>query len=431
MTNFTVGRVGLDIDISSINGWDDSSSQGVTITGQTNYGSLSDAQTIRQQLMGYVDSPDEEFVPVTWADRPSINGFYTIQAASITANSDGEFAGVYDFSISMTRVQGFASPSFESVILGALRANASGIVTGTTVPWHGLRATVSGYDNGVVTPTTTTRVGADGNVSIFSDAGNTLYNSRPAFYLPPSSWYQNACVLKTGVTSTVAGAVATGRQVANLPSSWEINNGLVRVRKTPTTSAYAFEFAAWDSGTSAWIDYGEWSISTNAGGSGRTSFNLAPTNFVVLRNSPEEVAIRLTWDAKSVLATSRFAVNVDLTLRRGARTVNGVVTMRNSSYTWGVNVGPAYTASALTAGQRFVSTFGTPTWAWVMGSSLGGTLDPTIVGSGIIANAATSRYDFCIGIVPGYAGATGLETPQSLIYQYMAAQNEKVTVVAR
>lgn len=432
MTNFTIGRVGLDIDISSVTGWVESDS-GTTVTGSIVSGVLADALTVRQQLMGYNNSPDEAFVPVTWADRPSVNGFYTIQSASMAANPLAEFNGFYDFTINMTKVQGFAAPSFEAVLLGAMRANTSGIVTGTTVPWHAVSSQATGYETGVLTPTTTVRAGADGNVNVFSEATNAFYNARPAFTLDPSLWYKNSCVLKMGGTfdatthAVSGGAVVTGRQIPNSPQSWEINNGLVKLSGTNVASL-AFSISEWSG--SAWVQTG---VSDNYGGmrlayfDGSNAVILPVANSItVLRNSPEEVVIRLVTDCSSVIAGSHFALTADISLRRGARTFNVVMTARGA-YRWCVTKNELVTSTTLTGGYVSTANNAVTGNRYVVAAEQATTLGVALV----CLTTGGGRFAFGIGVEKGGTGSAGIDTAQSLIYQYMAAQNEKVTVVAR
>jgi hypothetical protein len=433
VTNFTIGRVGLDIDVSSISGWTESD-QGTTVTGTIMSGLLSDALTIRQQLTGYNNAPDETFVPVTWADRPSVNGFYTNITATMSANPLAEFNGLYDFSITMTKVQGFAAPSFEAVLLGAMRVNSSGITSGTSIPWHGVPSQATGYETGVLTPTTTVRAGVDGNVSVFSDATNIMYNARPAFTLDPASWYKNSAVLKIGGTMNnttgllSGGTVVTGRQIPNLPTQWEINNGLIRLT-SGIRGTTDFFLSEWN--TSAWVSspyQSAYSIACGYYSSGIIGFPL--TAITVLRNSPEEVAIRISTDVSSAIAGSHFALTMDISLRRGARMANVVMTARGA-YQWGVAVPQwnAVTPTALTGGWFYPTNDPTTGNRYVVASEQALT-SATTPGQVHLTTGGT-RFAFGIGVEKGGTGSTGLDTAQSLVYQYMAAQNEKVTVVAR
>jgi hypothetical protein len=117
----TIGRVGIDVDLVSVSGMELDSSI-LTISGQTAWGSVTNALTIEQQLNGYVDSPDESFVPVTWSERPTVDGFYRVRSAVVRQPDNSAFAGVFTFQVQLERVSGFAAPQIEMTATGKQRA---------------------------------------------------------------------------------------------------------------------------------------------------------------------------------------------------------------------------------------------------------------------------------------------------------------------
>lgn len=414
--NFTVGRVGLVVDIDSIQVWSESGSR-VTVSGQTVSMSVAEALATRQQFLGYVDSPDEDFVPVTWADQPSVDGFYRVLTVDFVPHVSGAFNGVYVFSLVLEKVRGFAAPMFESVVLGALRVNTSGIVTGTSVPGQGLSLAVVGYNAGAVTPTVTTRLGVGGDVKFFSGGSNFLYNAKPSFFLSPANWYRSAATLRVGSPL----AVSTGRQVANTPVAWDLSNGLIRISQSIVGGGLVLETASFGN----WVSAGTWELLRFT----VSTFALpAPHTITVLRNSPEEVAIRLSYDSGTVVSASNFLITADVSLRRGAYHAT-VVISAPQAFPWGVSQArfdPAVDDyAALTGGFRTNELFNTHQ-LWMSSANA-----CTFTNGVFTLTTAGTRWSGAIGIIPGGSNAVGQNTGQNQIYQFMAAQKEKVTVVAR
>lgn len=102
-----------------------------------------------------------------------------------------------------------------------------------------------------------------------------------------------------------------GRQVDNDPWGWQIDNGVIRVRPCYSTSEIGFAVSTW---TGA-----RWSAETMFGmfkwvGSASTTAASIASSITVLRNSPETVTIRCTFDDGDRLSGH----TVDVTVRRGA-----------------------------------------------------------------------------------------------------------------
>lgn len=418
--NLTIGRFGLSVDVRSAWEWSESGPE-VQVSGVTVGVTVDNAIVLRQQLNGYVDSPDEDFVPVTWADDPTVNGFYRVLSVSFDPLED-DFdtrAGVFGFEIRLRKVSGYAAPLFESVLLGALRVNAHSITSGTSVAYHALPDESSAYDAGPATPDIDGRIAEDGTMLVYSGASNLFYDDKPSFHLPPADFYRNAATVKVG------GNVVVGREVANSPTSWEMSNGLIKVGSGASSSSPTMILHFWKSG--AWVTGRTFSPALR-GASSFGVFTGPPDTFTVLRNSPELAVVRLTYDSASAFTGGIYPVVLDIALRRGSRMAECRISTRGIEK-WGVMFSPfGSTMTSLTGGGRETIS-GNPD-AIVVGSPNAHTLE-TGGPYGARLTTAGTRFDFGVGIGLAYATATGIETPQSLIYQYMAAQDEKVTVVAR
>lgn len=373
---------------------------------------------LAEQLRGLVDSPDEQFVPVRWVRCPLVDrhapgltrldGYYTVEDAQVSFDRL-DFAPI---SITVRRVRGHSAPLFELRTLGALRAGSSG----TVHYWHALPDATTGYEQGSVTPTMSSRACEPPHPEIQSRALTVyrhaqLADSRVDFYTPPSDWYLGAPSL------SVDGHLVVGRQVRQ-SHDWLLSNGVVRLYGVEGSGAVGMD--RWDG--LAWVTVGEWHAGKPEGeGLGRTFLPLsAPHALTVLHNSAELVAIRLSSDAASMYPGSRFVVNLDLSLRRGAPYVEATLSTRGA-YKWGY-LSPIRSAEQTVSGN-VLSTGGTQ-------RAVGSRSDTASV-VGLDGRAWVSelelmeRQQWLWGCLPAS------ESAATVYAQYLSAMAERVSVVAR
>lgn len=411
-TNLTIGRFGTEIRVDDVTGWDEQGDR-ITVTGQTPHGSVPDALTLRQQLMGYVDSPDETFVPVTWADQPQVNGYYRVVSADVSPNPRAAFAGVYDFRADLVRVQGFTAPLIESVLLGKLRTSTMTLTARRTqaIPAGGRSYAEYRTASRTLNPKTvdTTRAGPTAVAHLYAPTDDSIAGQ---FYVPAVKFYEAAATL------TIAGKSVVGRQVENKPTDWYLSNDIFEVRPVVADSLQ-LEFRLWTvTGWSGWrlirFDH------NNVGPTEPNTPLKIPHTVSVLANSPEGVTIRLLTVSSN---TYRAPMTVDLTLRRGSRHAT-------------VEVGSTFGTFL----YIYVSTFTDPvgrTGGW----SNTGTEAYTVLGSPLVTVGGTNVFDFsqaadqfrvsfpfCFGLTPTSEGTTGA---QNMLNEYFWAASEKQTVVAR
>lgn len=364
-----------------------------------------------QQLRALEDPAGETVVPVVvtpcaLAHLPIVSGFYRVTQVDLSM-----VALKYDraeVGISLKRVQGFAAPLFEAIVLGGKRAGVGAGVTAQA--WQGLPATVMGYENGVITPTVETVATADGNLTLFTDTANELFDARVEFYLPPASWYVGAATLAVG------GNLIVGRQCQNDPDGWVISNGIIRL--SGVTSSGEIKLEHW-SGT-AWVDNGSYWFGQYGGGA-QPLLTAAPLAITVLRNDPACVTIRLAYDAASIVTNARFAVNVDVSLRRGGTSAEVYLSTRGA-YRWMVKTPITYAGAV--AGGLSVADPATGA-AFALGTT--DSIEPADPKAFALATAGT--WMACgIGHVFGTVNAATVGTFGS---RYAAAQAERVLAVAR
>ena len=383
------------------------------ITGLTT-STAATALLQRQQILGLADNPDEPIVPLAYSPDPSIDGYYRVVGSSVS--TENLPMGRFDWSISLVRVAGFAAPSFESVLLGSLRVNSHGIVTGTSVPWHAVPAATSYYDIGGALGTEGYRTGD--NILAVIHNGSGLYDARARWAVPPSFFYKGAATLEVGTTLSTT----VGHQIRDLPENWRLSNGLLRV--TPVAGTARLDIschntATWDTPIR---------VSIGRGVIGVLDEFVEWASVTVLRNSPESVSIRLSAaPLTGALGTNFFTV--DLTLRRGARMVE-VVIASDSAFFGMIALTTAVACTAATGGIR-KTTNDASGHRMVLSSPLAFTSD--LVNGSIVTTASYGTFftPFAVGQSVNASIATGLETAQSLIYQYMAAMTERLTLRGR
>ena len=403
MSTIKLGRAGVLSEVSYQQV--DITRGAIRVTGNVHVADATDMTYAVEQISALVDNPDETFVPVIWGDYPAgWDGFYRVLDVSLGSTQPD----VWKLTADLERVQGFAAPLFEAIVLGGKRAGVGAGVTAQA--WQGLPATVMGYENGVITPTVETVATADGNLTLFTDPANELFDARVEFYLPPASWYVGAATL------TIGGKLTVGTQVPNDPDGWVVSNGIIRLSGVANSGEIKLEH--W-SGT-AWVDNGSYWFGQYGGGA-QPLLTAAPLAITVLRNDPACVTIRLAYDAASIVTNARFAVTVDLSLRRGATSAEVYLSTRGE-YRWLVKTPITYAGAV--AGGLSVADPATGA-AFALGST--DAIEPADPKAFALATAGT--WMACgIGHAFGTVNAATVGTFGS---RYAAAQAERVLAVAR
>lgn len=413
-----IGRVGAalgPVDPKTV----DFDGSRMTFSGDIYGTTATEAQAYMEQLRGYVDNPDEPFVPVLWSGvLPNISGFYRIDSMSA---SQTDVLTKYTYTLTMERVRGFAAPLFETRILGAKR---TGVAAGVTaVAWHAVPLATKGYDN-VEDPTATgsVRYSEDGYLVELTDTSNSTFDTTINYYLPPASWYTGAA------TITVDGYQVVGRQCANTPEDWTLSNGLVRISGggPPVNTGEAdmgLTLERWNSTTSEWVSLGNWypGYSNEAAATNQNRFD-APHAITVLRNSPECASIRLSYEDGSLYGSGTWAANVDLTLRRGSKVVEVVEESRLSKYFF-LRAPNAFSLSGATSGTgALIDTTTGQVVALGNGAFVTGTN---------LVQLSTAATRLVAGIGHSISAAYNAAAATALAARHAAAQVESVQVVAR
>ena len=376
-------------------------------------GDAADLTHSIDQIRALTDSPGEPFVPVVTVPcaaahqhLATADGYYRVLSASVSRDA----LTLAVVTLTLRRVQGYAQPMFESVVIGGKRGGVAAAVAAQA--WQALPSSVAGYENGVITPTVETAASETGPLTVFTDTNNQLFNGRVDFFLPPAAWYAGAAQL------LMSGRVVTGRQIPHNPTGWMVTNGRVRLAGVPTSGQIAVERwtgAAWQTLGSYW--FGQY------GGGAQPLLSLPPHSVTVIRNDPACVTIRLAYDAASIVTNARFAVTVDVSLRRGATCAEVYLSTRGA-YRWLVRTPIAY-AGAVTSTAGRATADPTTGAAYAIGNTE--SIEPSSPRAFALPTAET--WLACgIGWVPGTVNEPAVQT---FGRRHAAAQSERVAVVTR
>ncbi|ARX81518.1 hypothetical protein SMD44_00916 [Streptomyces alboflavus] len=338
-------------------------------------------------------------VPATFTDKPERNGYYEINSVSADYTEWRNEVVTSDWKVSLSRQGSDAEVDLQSRLTGVVRANDFSL---TGERWHAPPIGHYAYYTGSSNPTTMTRTGADGAM--------TVYRSVPSSVSP--RWGCAATAYLVGrVRLTSSGTELCGVDQALAPTGWALTNGLVNV--TPSASAtldvQAYTGGAWRSRL--------WNISAAGSASSITSWDGA----TLLRNEPEHVVVRLTKGLNPGRAS------LDLALRRGSRFVEGYLQVGTSAtlaaYRSTLETNTSFAASGYVRatsndadGNRF---------------TLGSARTFTTHANGGVQKAAATALDFWIGVEAGGSSAVSGDAAADLRNQYIACLPESTYCVRR
>lgn len=388
----TVGRLVLrETTAAGETGGD---SRKVSLSGQESCPPLT-----RSQLIARHDDllalPIGQVLPVTWSEKPERNGYYLVASTGSDLNDQQAEVVTCTWRLDLERIGTPGSTDLQSRLAGAVRANDFSL---SGERWHAPPPAAYAYYTGATIPTPATRALADGGTI-------TVYRTIPSGVSP--RWGCAPGSYGVGRVRIVSdGLERSGTDLEVSASSWELQNGLVRARMVSSS----LEIASWD-GT-AW-DVKAWTITANS--SAITSWDSA----TILRNEHELAILRLTK------SRSPGRTTLDLTLRRGSRTVEGY--LQNDTST---TLSAGLTASETTTnGTSYV--VATSTDASGNKYCAGSARTFSVHANGGVSKTSTTVLDFWLGAVVNSASPAAVDAATVLRDHYLAALPEAVTGVRR
>jgi hypothetical protein len=395
--DLTIGRIPLRETFTASEGG--GGDRTLDLEGQESYPPLTRAQVIARHDGINALTPGL-CIPVTFTDKPERNGYYTVKSAGSTYTEYLNSMVTADWKVSLDRIGSDAETDLQSRLTGAVRLNDFSL---TGERWHAPPIGHYAYYTGSSNPTTMTRTGADGAM--------TVYRSVPASVSPrwgcaPASYLTGRVKVTTTGSQEVYGV-----DVPLAAAGWALSNGLVNV--TPSASA-TLDVQAYTSGA---YHSKLWNVSVAGSASSITSWDGA----TLLRNDPEMCILRL------IKGQSPGRATLDLTLRRGSRTVEGYLQI-------GTSATLAAYRSTLETNTSFAAS------GYVVATSNDADGNKFAAGSartftahsngGVIKTAATAM-DFWIGVAAGGSSAVSGDAATDLRNQYTACMPEAVYGVRR
>jgi hypothetical protein len=336
----TIGRASLD-DLYDLRVQGRRVSFSTEIVGSDIYG----MQARRQQLAGLVDNRDEEVVPFTWSEDSSLDGFYRVVSVDVPSTEVMLSNGwVPEVRVELEQVAGQAAVWFEVSVSSVVRTNSHGITAPVGAVFTILDTAKSAWDLrqlGTLASPSVARRAADASVGtdiLRAVAPHAL--SAATYQTRPSLYYADACKLEVLYGSTWYPVV--GAQVLE-SRRWRISSGMVRL--TAPNGATPGTLEVNDVGSWQSANVSHWN-GTSARPIGLGSASTAADNPVmrVLRNSPEQVSIRLAGAAE----------DMTYTVKRGAMLVEATYTSYAANR-MGVGYASANASTGITGGIRRTS----------------------------------------------------------------------------
>jgi hypothetical protein len=337
-------------------------------------------------------------VPVTFSDKSEHTGFYRVtdSTSTVTRWNNGS-VNVVDWSLSLEPLGTERDVEFESRVPTIGRTDQ---LTGTQTPnfWHAPPVGITSYYTGTTVPASSiARTSSEGAVPVHLGIPTSF----------PPRWTVSAANYLNGSARLLFDGIRRVGTFTPPLSVWEMSNGLVRLMSGASGSVTVW---CWDSG--------EWRSAKGFKFYAAADLTTAP-EFTVLRNEPEEVAVRLSYPGTPGRTT------VDLSLRRGARFVTGVI-KRHSSAELGVSRSVSETGTAVTGGMRATSADADGN-RYVVGSSR----SVATSSGGAISAAGITTFDFFIGHEVNSSPSTG-DAFADLLLQYLGSPGrEQVRLVRR
>lgn len=273
----------------------------VSFRTEIDFGSVDRMKAVRQQLAGLVANRDEEVVPFAWSEDSSLDGFYRVIGVDVPSSDMALSTGwISDVQIELERIPGFGNPTFEVTAQSVVRTNGHGVTAPSGIIASALVNSGNYYDlrPSLLSATQSSQKVDDGG------SGGTLYTWKATapvaltayrYSTPPSEYYDGTCMVEAKFGSSWY--PITGRQFPR-GRQWRISNGFVRLVSSEGAAGELYgKFEVFDQYSLAWesqlVAHAASSGTSGQyiGAPGGTAVIATPT---ILRNSPEQVAVKVT-----------------------------------------------------------------------------------------------------------------------------------------
>ncbi|MEV0220900.1 hypothetical protein [Streptomyces sp. NPDC050704] len=308
--------------------------------------------------------------PLTFTDKPERNAYVTVDSVSAEYTEWRNDVVTSDWKLGLTRLGSDAEVDLQSRLTGVVRVNDFAL---SGERWHAPPIGHYGYQTGTTNPTTMTRTGLDGAITVYRGIPT---GASPRWGCTPANYLNGRVRLTSG------GTELCGVDQSLSPTGWALTNGLVNVTQSGTgrLDVQTYTGGAWRS--KVWTVYSQTGTEV-----------LAWDGATLLRNGPEHVILRLTKGLNPGRLT------LDLALRRGSRIVEGYL-QRSTSADLKVtlNTAEAYTNTSA-QGYLVASSDDIDGNRFACGSARTFTADA----NGGVIKSSTTSLDFWLGVVASQA----------------------------
>lgn len=371
----------------------------LNLSGQEAHPDLTRSEVYaRHANLVALDKRQGAVLPVTFTDKPERGGYFQVQ--SVTADLV-EYPGdmvTTSWQIHLDRIGYEADTDLQSRLTGVARLNDFSL---SGERWHAPPIGHYAYHTGTTSPSTMTRTGADGDMTLYRSVPSGIsprWGCAPGDYLAGRVRVLDGTVELEGTDHTIDAG------------DWSLSNALVNV--TPggsgTLDIQAYTGGAWHSK--------QWTVSNGSAipASGWSAATL-------LRNDPEMAVLRL------VGGTQPGRTTLDLTLRRGSRFVEGYL-QHTSSVTLAVHLTAAETnANTAASGYNTATNNDADGNRYACGSAR----TFTTHANGGVSKATATSLDFWAGAVAAGGSAVSGDAATDLRNMYIACLPELVYGVRR
>lgn len=372
----------------------------LTVTGQESWPPLSGLDDVRyrgEQIMAM----NGMIVPVVFASKVDRNGYYMVSQPEVDWHHYGGVMSSFEWTIVLERFGTEAEVMIESRLIGGARTSH---YTGNVAEkWHSPGSGSVGYYAGSSVPSSMTRAGSEGSVTVYRDLAPNVsarWGALPQDYLDGSS------------RITLAGDLMCGLTLQNQPTNWTLENTLIRIEPNGLESTFSL---AYYNGTE-FVESQDWNILVGS------TVVVDPSYVSILRNDPEECILRITYISAAGYST------VDLGLRRGARFAS-VTVQHQDSQTF--TVVPTTPAASTNSGNGFIRQTANDTDGNRFTSGSAVQIDVSTLTGAISNHTAQTFFSFWFGVEYGGSSAVSGDTAADVASHYLGLTSEQTRVISR
>lgn len=392
--SITIGRLTINSPVSlAIDEEGD-----LVFSGILNNTNIDDIKYYRDELTALASMG--EVLPFSYTGDTTLNGYCIFNSAQVNMNKIS-FGG-FSYRIIVKQIGDENNIKFESTFSGAILQNNHGISSTTNGQWHGLPVGHYNYDADN-TFNTVTRTCDEGTQYI--RYGTSLKNGSAFWTCDQADYYKGACKIVVG------NKLRTALFYQSAITDSYITNGIVKIQFGEGANESRFTTSIYDGSTFSTSK--EYKIES---GSSLAEFRGWKT-LSILRNSPEQVSVRLT---SYYNANGSGLLTADFTLRRGAHHATILLTQWTAA---NMKISLTTTeAGTADIDEKYIQSDVSDT-RYLLGSANTVTFDET---NGAMTRTSDTKFRIMVGYVLDGSSAVSFDTAANVYSQYLDSVYENV-----